>query len=59
MTDYRDSKLESDSNIKPTTDISGSHPTGIDPSAPPTRPGSSDSSKGGSIDPPLSQRRRK
>jgi len=59
MTDYRDSKLESDSNIRPTTDRPGSHPTDTDPDARPKKPGDSDSSKGGSIDPPLSQRRQK
>jgi len=59
MAEYQDTNLESDSNIKPTTDRPGSHPTGTDPSARPAKPGSSDGSKGGSIEPPLSQRRQK
>ena len=59
MTEYRDTNLESDSNIKPTTDRSESHPIGTDPGAPPATAGSTDGSKGAAIDAPLSQRRQK
>jgi len=59
MAEYQDTDLESDSNIKPTTERPGSQPGGTDPSAPSAKSGSSDSSKGASTDAPVSQRRQK
>jgi len=59
MAEYQDTNLESDSNIRPTTDRPGARPGGIVPSAPPVKSGGADGSKGASIDPPDSQRRQK
>ena len=59
MTEYRDASLESDSNINSTTDRSGADPAGTDVSAPTATSESTNSSKGASIDAPLSQRRQK
>lgn len=59
MAEYKDTALESDSNIRPTTDRPGPHPGRTDPSAPPVTSGIRDGSKGASIDAPLPQRRQK